>query len=110
MTFASIAMTSEQVRRVIRMLAARGLISMNEDQAWNGVAADISPPAQEVQLDRRDTQILSLLSDGRTDATIARLSGISQRTVERRVRVLMNQLGAATRFQAGVQASRRGWI
>jgi DNA-binding NarL/FixJ family response regulator len=35
---------------------------------------------------------------------------VSQRTVERRVRALMDQLGAGTRFQAGVQAGRRGLI
>jgi DNA-binding NarL/FixJ family response regulator len=67
-------------------------------------------PMQEKQLDRRDARILSLLSDGRSDSTIARESGVSLRTVERRVRSLMDRLGAKTRFQAGVQAARRGWI
>lgn len=110
MAFARIAMTSEQVERVIKILAARGLITVNADQTWDAVAANISLPEQEMPLDGRDVHILSLLSAGRTDAAIARQSGISQRTVERRVRALMNQLGAATRFQAGVQAARRGWI
>ena len=71
---------------------------------------DNAPPAHEMQLDRRDAGILSLLSDGRSDATIARQSGVSLRTVERRVRALMDRLGARTRFQAGVQAAHRGWI
>ena len=61
-------------------------------------------------LDRRDRNILSLLAGGASDATIARQTGVSQRTVERRVRALMDQLGAGTRFQAGVQAARRGLI
>lgn len=60
--------------------------------------------------DRRDRTILALMAAGATDATIARQTGISQRTVERRVRALMDQLGAGTRFQAGVQAARRGLI
>ncbi|GAB3440636.1 hypothetical protein GCM10027517_15420 [Phycicoccus ginsengisoli] len=60
--------------------------------------------------DRRDRTILALLAAGAPDATIARQTGISQRTVERRVRALMDQLGASTRFQAGVQAARRGLI
>jgi DNA-binding CsgD family transcriptional regulator len=59
---------------------------------------------------RRDQAILALLAAGAPDATIARQTGVSQRTVERRVRALMNQLGAGTRFQAGVQAARRGLI
>ncbi len=58
--------------------------------------------------EQRDQLILSLLAAGAPDATIARQTGVSQRTVERRVRALMDQLGAGTRFQAGVQAGRRG--
>jgi len=79
-------------------------------------SADTTESAREIssrrakQLDLRDARILSLLSDGRSDSTIARESGISLRTVERRVRSLMDRLGAKTRFQAGVQAARRGWI
>lgn len=60
--------------------------------------------------ERRDQTILALLGAGASDATIARQTGVSQRTVERRVRALMDQLGAGTRFQAGVQAARRGLI
>lgn len=60
--------------------------------------------------ERRDQTILSLLAAGAPDATIARQTGVSQRTVERRVRALMDQLGAGTRFQAGVHAARRGLI
>jgi DNA-binding CsgD family transcriptional regulator len=63
-----------------------------------------------VNAERRDQLILSLLAAGAPDATIARQAGVSQRTVERRVRALMDQLGAGTRFQAGVQAARRGLI
>ncbi len=59
---------------------------------------------------RHDQTILSMLAAGVTDATIARQVGISQRTVERRVRALMDELGANTRFQAGVQAARRGLL
>lgn len=58
----------------------------------------------------RDTQILSLLAAGASDSTIARQVGVSQRTVERRLRTIMDSLGATTRFQGGVQAVRRGLI
>ena len=60
--------------------------------------------------ERRDQMILTLLAAGATDATIARQTGVSQRTVEPRVRALMDQLGAGTRFQAGVQAAHRGMV
>ncbi|MGD0557044.1 MAG: hypothetical protein ABSA93_18950 [Streptosporangiaceae bacterium] len=47
---------------------------------------------------------------GLTDAAIARHLGAHLRTVQRRVRGLLDRLGAATRFQAGLQAVRRGWL
>lgn len=70
------------------------------------------PMAQEglASLDEQSRVILSLLAGGATDAMIAAQTGISQRTVERKVRTMLEQLGAATRFQAGVQAARRGWL
>lgn len=58
----------------------------------------------------RDAQILSLLAAGASDSTIARQVGVSQRTVERRLRTIMEGLGATTRFQAGAQAVRRGLL
>lgn len=65
---------------------------------------------ERLPLAERDQRILMLLTTGASDQVIARQSGVSVRTVERRVRYLMDHLGAATRFQAGVQAARRGWI
>lgn len=58
----------------------------------------------------RDRKVLLLLAGGATDETIARQLGLSTRTVERRVRAMLDRLGAETRFQAGVQAARRGWL
>jgi len=50
------------------------------------------------------------MAAGAPDASIARQAGVSQRTVERRLRSLMDRLGAETRFQAGVLAVHRGWL
>jgi sugar-specific transcriptional regulator TrmB len=50
--------------------------------------------------------LLAMLLTGMTDETIARRLGIGLRTVQRRVRALMDELGADTRFQAGFQAAR----
>lgn len=55
-------------------------------------------------------RLMALLSAGLTDESIARELGISERTVHRRVSRLQQLLGAQTRFQLGVQASRRGWL
>ncbi len=59
--------------------------------------------------DRR-SELLTLLSAGFTDDSIARQLGVSPRTVQRWVRELMDALGARTRFQAGIQAARAGWL
>ncbi|MET9225279.1 LuxR C-terminal-related transcriptional regulator [Lentzea sp. NPDC003310] len=57
-----------------------------------------------------DPSLLGLLAAGLTDESIARQLGLAPRTVQRRVRQLMDRCGAQTRFQAGVQAMRRGWL
>ncbi len=54
--------------------------------------------------------LLDQLVAGATDEVIARKLGLSLRTVRRRIAALMSDLGVDTRFQAGVEASRRGWI
>src|SRR5215472_3750654 len=54
--------------------------------------------------------LLGLLAVGLTDEAIGRQLGWHPRTVQRHVRRLMTELGAQTRFQAGLQAVRRGWL
>ncbi|GAA4707687.1 helix-turn-helix transcriptional regulator [Nocardioides conyzicola] len=54
--------------------------------------------------------LLEQLAAGAHDEQIARKLGISLRTVRRRVSALMTELGADSRFQAGVEAARRGWL
>ncbi|HEX5532298.1 MAG TPA: helix-turn-helix domain-containing protein [Actinomycetales bacterium] len=61
--------------------------------------------------DNSDEQLmLNLLASGLTDDAIARHLDVSVRTVHRRVQELYARLGARTRFQAGLQASRRGLL
>lgn len=62
------------------------------------------------RIDDRDRAILRLLAAGQKDAAIGRAIGVTQRTVVRRIAELMRTLDADTRFQAGVQAARRGWL
>ncbi|MCW2835513.1 MAG: DNA-binding protein [Nocardioides sp.] len=54
--------------------------------------------------------LLEQMVAGATDEIIARKLGISLRTVRRRVAAMMDDLGVDTRFQAGAEACRRGWI
>jgi DNA-binding CsgD family transcriptional regulator len=59
---------------------------------------------------RERTFILRQLQSGAKDEQIARTMGLSLRTVRRRISELMIELGADTRFQAGAEAVRRGWL
>jgi DNA-binding CsgD family transcriptional regulator len=54
--------------------------------------------------------LLEQMAAGSTDEVIARRLGIGLRTVRRRVAAMMAELGADSRFQAGVEAVRRGWL
>jgi DNA-binding NarL/FixJ family response regulator len=68
------------------------------------------PIVSEAPAEVADQPLLTLLAGGVKDDAIARQLTISPRTVSRRVAELLDVLHARTRFQAGIQAARRGWI
>ncbi|GAA3712026.1 helix-turn-helix domain-containing protein [Nonomuraea antimicrobica] len=76
------------------------------------------PPAAEEEQDPEpgldlgveDRRLLALLAAGLKDDAIARQLGTSPRSLRRRLRHLLDELNAETRFQAGAQAGRRGLV
>lgn len=54
--------------------------------------------------------LLTLLASGLKDEVIARQLDVHVHTARRRITALLAKLGASTRFQAGVQAGRQGWL
>lgn len=60
--------------------------------------------------DPTDLDILSLLLAGLTDASVAKQLDLGLRTVQRRVRRLMELAGVTTRLQLGWHAYERGWV
>lgn len=54
--------------------------------------------------------LLDQMARGVKDEQIARTLGLSLRTVRRRVAELLDELDSGSRFQAGVEAVRRGWL
>jgi predicted SnoaL-like aldol condensation-catalyzing enzyme len=54
--------------------------------------------------------LLDQLARGAKDEQIGRTLGLSLRTVRRRVADVLDELEASSRFQAGVEAVRRGWL
>jgi hypothetical protein len=76
------------------------------DLLWQ-VAEPVLPA---VETPSEDDRLLSLLAAGLKDEAIGRQLGVSLRTVHRRTSELSAELGARTRFQAGVLAERRGLL
>ncbi|MDX3731245.1 helix-turn-helix domain-containing protein [Streptomyces caniscabiei] len=60
--------------------------------------------------DATDLEILSLLLAGMTDASVAKQLDLGLRTVQRRVRRLMELAGVTTRLQLGWHAYERAWV
>lgn len=94
-------------RVVVRQQAVVDLAAAYFDTLWVHAAPvyDFHRPA-----DTARRLLLQQLAQGAQDEQIARRLGVSLRTVRRRVAELMTELQAESRFQAGVEAARRGWL
>ena len=100
--FADLPLTIVRQRGLVEAL--RGWF----EELWGRAAVPALEEAEPLVDLRRF--LLEQLAAGAYDEQIARKLGISLRTVRRRVAGLMTELGADSRFQAGVEAARRGWI
>ena len=78
-----------------------------EELPWSAEGSE-QPPANKISA--QDKRILELLASGCTDETSAREVGVSVRHLRRTISRLMQELGANSRFEAGVEAARRGWL
>ncbi|SDJ27448.1 regulatory protein, luxR family [Actinokineospora alba] len=73
-------------------------------------AGDAVAPTDDGDPTDRDRALLTLLATGMKDRAIAKTLGITERTLSRHIRELMDTLEADTRFQAGIQAAQLGWL
>jgi sugar-specific transcriptional regulator TrmB/DNA-binding CsgD family transcriptional regulator len=78
-----------------------------EELPWQTEGSE-QPTATAIS--QQDKKILELLASGCTDETSAREVGVSVRHLRRTISRLMQELGATSRFEAGVEAARRGWL
>lgn len=74
------------------------------EQTWDRSQDVLVPLGEGEQLDER---IVALLLQGYGDTSIAHQLAVSPRTVQRRVRVLMDRAGAGSRVQLGFWLGRR---
>ncbi|MBR7838670.1 helix-turn-helix transcriptional regulator [Actinospica durhamensis] len=83
-------------------------------QAWRGAEPlgedGAEPEPDGAALSDTERRLLRLLAQGGTDESAARQLALSVRSERRLVAGLMARLGAASRFQAGHEATRRGWL
>jgi DNA-binding CsgD family transcriptional regulator len=66
--------------------------------------------ATNAPLTPQESEVLRLLAGGAKDEQVARLLGISLRTARRITAGLADRVDAASRFELGVAAAKRGWV
>ncbi|GAA1686604.1 LuxR family transcriptional regulator [Glycomyces endophyticus] len=80
------------------------------DQLWSSGIPATTAEAGGVRIAEDDAVLLGLLIAGLTDQSIASKLGIGLRTVQRRVRELMDLADVDTRIQLGWHAAKNGWV
>ncbi|MBQ0828064.1 helix-turn-helix transcriptional regulator [Streptomyces tagetis] len=81
------------------------------EQTWSSAAPlDAGRLTTDDILNGKELALLRLVAEGCTDAAAAGRLHVSHRTARRMMAVLMERLGARSRFEAGVKAARRGWL
>ncbi|WP_316527996.1 hypothetical protein [Kitasatospora brasiliensis] len=93
---------------IVREASVVGYLCEVFDYLWN-TATPISPGAGESDADagiRLKHSIIRLMAQGHKDEIVARRLGMSVRNCRRYIAEFMEELGATSRFQAGVNAAR----
>ncbi|MFD6968567.1 LuxR C-terminal-related transcriptional regulator [Streptomyces sp. NPDC059979] len=81
------------------------------EQVWRRAALiGCAQGRDEAGLTAQERELLRQLNQGATDEMAAKKLGIGLRTSRRMMSELMARLGARSRFEAGVLASKAGWI
>ena len=93
------------VSNLVALFERTWLDGVDIEQAIGPLRPDPDGPLTEIEC-----RILALMGQVDKDDQGARELGISIRTYRKHVADLMLRLGAANRFQAGIQARDRGWL
>ncbi|MEU3729596.1 winged helix-turn-helix transcriptional regulator [Streptomyces sp. NPDC033538] len=109
------ARSSEPAALVVHASGLLELLSGLFESVWRGAlplrlgASGVSEHDPDGP-DGTDLEILSLLLAGLTDASVAKQLDLGLRTVQRRVKRLMELTGVTTRLQLGWHAYERDWV
>jgi DNA-binding CsgD family transcriptional regulator len=92
---------------IVRHPAIVGSLWAIFDLLWNAGDEFAEDSTQKTFRDEMSRTVLRHLAAGEKDEVIARRLGLSVRTCRRHIAAIMDELGASSRFQAGVLAQRR---
>jgi DNA-binding NarL/FixJ family response regulator len=99
----------EEIFRAIRV-ASQGGSLLQPVVASRLLHHIASSPPEKPSLTPRETEVLTLLAQGRTNKEIARLLVITERTVKFHISSLLTKLGAGNRTEAVSTAAKLGMI
>lgn len=97
------------VRQSVLLDSMRALF----ESVWQHAVEIRSRPGEPLltgSSERELQQLAKLLAAGMTDTAIARHLDVSERTLRRRLKDLLDELGVDSRFAAGARAAERGWL
>ncbi len=100
---------TDEPRTLVRQQGLVEALTLWFELMWERAAPVPALDRGEARPDMRRF-LLQQLASGAQDEQVARTLGISLRTVRRRIADLLIELGVDSRFQAGVEAVRRGWL
>ncbi|MER5865047.1 helix-turn-helix transcriptional regulator [Kitasatospora sp. NPDC002040] len=107
-------LTTSDARTGAMLLKSEGVVTalcaLFESVWATAIPLGEAPTTDQHGLSNQEAEILRLLDTGFTDEAIAKRLGISSRTARRLTAVLMERLEARSRFEAGANAVRRGWL
>lgn len=106
-TAGSLVVYSPPLLRVLRALFDE---LWEHSTPWPMTYDDTEPTSAEPRPTARAVEVLRLMALGMKDDAIARVLGVSRRTVQQIVSDVGVQLGARTRFQIALQAQDAGWL
>jgi len=99
---------ANELRKAIKAAAA-GQVQLSP-QASSYLLREMQEPEKPSALTERETQVLSLLTRGKSNKEIANALRIAEDTVKSHVRHILSKLGVQSRTQAVILSIRRGLV
>jgi DNA-binding NarL/FixJ family response regulator len=104
----AVALGAGPLQRELELLAQRGRLHLDDHVDAAGASEAPPSPAASLGLTRRETEVLALVAEGRTNRQIGKQLFITERTASVHVSRILAKLGVAGRGEAAAIAHRLG--